>query len=145
MNRFQSRFQLFLALALMSAPGAATQQVSVLDSYQRARRVVDASLLAMGGVEKVRGINSVLVRHEGRGFWRNQSPKAAGPVASTATQGLLVIDFQGGRLFWDNATAFPGGFDNRSQPTRLSAAGSRFPTPTSTTIVACSADSLIIS
>ena len=101
------------AAALAVSP--LTAQISSLESYQRARRVLDASLEAMGGLEKVRGINSVRVRHEGVGYWRNQSPKATGPAASTATSGLLIVDFQGGRLFWDNATAFPGGFDNRNQ------------------------------
>jgi glyoxylase-like metal-dependent hydrolase (beta-lactamase superfamily II) len=90
------------------------QQGSVLESYQRARRAVDAGVVAMGGAERLRGIATVLVRHEGQGFWRNQSPRATGPVASTPTRGVLAIDFQGGRLFWDNATAYPGGFNNRS-------------------------------
>ena len=99
---------------MLWTPSLAAQSFS-LDSYQRARQVLDAGVTAMGGFEKLRGINSVLVRHEGRGFWRNQSPSATGPAASTATTGLLIIDFQGGRLFWDNATAFPGGFDNRNQ------------------------------
>jgi glyoxylase-like metal-dependent hydrolase (beta-lactamase superfamily II) len=102
-----------IAAPLWIAPLAA--QSFSLGSYQRARRVLDASLAAMGGEDKVRGINSVLVRHEGVGHWRNQSPEATGPAASTATRGLLIVDFQNGRLFWDNATAFPGGFDNRNQ------------------------------
>lgn len=109
------RVFLVLASGLPLAAPAHGQQVSAFESYQRAREVVDASLRAMGGSERVRAINSVKVRHEGQGFWRNQSPSATGPAASTATSGLLVIDFQGGRLFWDNATAFPGGFDNRNQ------------------------------
>lgn len=106
---------LVLVSVLASASHAVAQDGSSLESYQRARQVLNAGVTAMGGLEKLRGINSVLVRHEGRGFWRNQSPSATGPAASTATNGLLIIDFQGGRLFWDNATAFPGGFDNRSQ------------------------------
>jgi glyoxylase-like metal-dependent hydrolase (beta-lactamase superfamily II) len=106
---FLSLFALILGVTPLPA------QSYSLESYQRARRVLDASVMAMGGLDKLRGINSVMVRHEGRGFWRNQSPSATGPAASTPTQGLLIIDFQGGRLFWDNATAFPGGFDNRNQ------------------------------
>ena len=106
-------FPALVALAFTAAP--LTAQISSLESFQRARRVLDASLAAMGGLEKVRSINSVRVRHEGVGHWRNQSPKATGPAASTATNGLLIVDFQNGRLFWDNATAFPGGFDNRTQ------------------------------
>ena len=105
----------FAVLCLPSAAALPAQQSYSLDSYKRARRVLDAALVAMGGAERVRGINSVLVRHEGVGYWRNQSPSATGPAASTPTQGLLIIDFQNGRLFWDNATAFPGGFDNRNQ------------------------------
>ena len=106
---------LALACSFAVASSALAQDASSLQSYQRARRALDASVAAMGGLEKLRGINSVLVRHEGRGFWRNQSPSATGPAASTTTNGLLIVDFQNGRLFWDNATAFPGGFDNRSQ------------------------------
>jgi glyoxylase-like metal-dependent hydrolase (beta-lactamase superfamily II) len=102
-------------LGLLAVSPLQAQQFSALESYSRARRVLEASVAATGGMERIRGINSVLVRHEGRGFWRNQSPSASGPAASTATEGLLIIDFQNGRLFWDNATAFPGGFDNRNQ------------------------------
>jgi glyoxylase-like metal-dependent hydrolase (beta-lactamase superfamily II) len=102
-------------VVLVGAGPVFAQDVSSLQSYQRARRVLDAAVTAMGGFERLRGINSVLVRHEGKGIWRNQSPSATGPAASTDTRGLLIIDFQGGRLFWDNATAFPGGFDNRNQ------------------------------
>lgn len=75
---------------------------------------MDASIEAMGGLERLRGINSVMVRHEGQGYWRNQSPKVAPPWAATPANGLLIIDFRGNRLFWDNATAFPGGFNNRN-------------------------------
>lgn len=100
-------------IALGSNPLPA--QDGSLPSYQRARRVVAAAVEAMGGLEKLRGINAVQVRHEGVGHWRNQSPRVAPPWASTPTNGLLVIDFRGNRLFWDNATAFPGGFSNRNQ------------------------------
>lgn len=105
-----------IALPLNFFPSpVVAQEVSALTSYQRARQVLDASIEAMGGLERLRAIDRVLVRHEGVGFWRNQSPSATGPWASTPTTGLLVVDFQGNRLFWDNATAFPGGFNNRSQ------------------------------
>jgi glyoxylase-like metal-dependent hydrolase (beta-lactamase superfamily II) len=107
-------FASVLVLLLGAGPISA-QQGTALESYQRARRVLDASIAATGGLAKLRGINSVLVRHEGVAYWRNQSPKAAGPWASTPTTGLLVVDYRGNRLFWDNATAFPGGFNNRSQ------------------------------
>jgi glyoxylase-like metal-dependent hydrolase (beta-lactamase superfamily II) len=108
---------LFLSALAATTLGAGTlaAQSFSLESYQRARQVLDAGVAAMGGAEKLRGITSVLVRHEGRGVWRNQSPSATGPAASTPTSGVLIVDFQGGRLFWDNATAFPGGFENRSQ------------------------------
>jgi glyoxylase-like metal-dependent hydrolase (beta-lactamase superfamily II) len=103
------------ALCLLAAGRPAGAQQNSLESFQRARRVLDAGITAMGGLERLRGINAVTVRHEGTGFWRNQSPKATPPWAGTPMSGFLVIDFQGGRLFWDNATAFPGGFSNRNQ------------------------------
>lgn len=63
---FKALFSALIATALW-VPQLSAQGFS-LDSYQRARRVLDASLAAMGGLERVRGINSVIVRHEGRGF-----------------------------------------------------------------------------
>jgi glyoxylase-like metal-dependent hydrolase (beta-lactamase superfamily II) len=115
MTATSTGLRVLLGIGLAIFPNATLAQSTSLDSYQRARKAVDAAIVAMGGLEKLRGINSVLVRHEGMGFWRNQSPKATPPWASTPTSGLLVIDFKGSRLFWDNATAFPGGFNNRNQ------------------------------
>lgn len=103
-----------LVLLVVGSPSLPAQD-GALASYRRARQVVDASVEAMGGLTRLRGIDAVLVRHEGVGYWRNQSPSATPPWASTPTSGLLVIDFRGSRLFWDNATAFPGGFNNRNQ------------------------------
>ncbi len=109
---FQIARPLLLSMAVSSVLWS---QENSLQSYQRARRALDASIQAMGGLERLRGINTVLVRHEGQGIWRNQSPRAVAPWASTPASGLLAIDFRGYRLFWDVATAFPGGFNNRSQ------------------------------
>jgi glyoxylase-like metal-dependent hydrolase (beta-lactamase superfamily II) len=69
----------------------------------------------MGGLERLRGITSVLVRHEGQTYWRNQSPAVDPPYAVTPLSGLLTIDFAAGRYLWDNANSFPGGFFNHNR------------------------------
>ncbi|MCI0410003.1 MAG: hypothetical protein L0191_15845, partial [Acidobacteria bacterium] len=96
-------------------PVLAQQHASSLQSYHRARRALDAGIVALGGLDKLRGIQTISVRHQGQSFWRNQSPKVSPPFAATPTKGLLVLNFDGTRVIWDNETSFPGGFLNRNR------------------------------
>lgn len=109
-------FRLSSAVALLIAlPAAAQSPGNSLDSYRQARAVLDASLEAFGGVERLRAPRSFSVRHEGQSFWRNQSPRVAPPYTATPTAGLLFLDFAGNRVLWDNSSEFPGGFRNHSR------------------------------
>lgn len=110
-----------LTYGLLSAafllPSAAHAQgtAETLASYRRARAVLDSAIAAHGGLQRLAGLRSLSMRHDGMSHWRNQSPSARPPWATTATRGRLVLDFAGQRALWENQTQFPGGFHNHSR------------------------------
>ncbi|MEO8448315.1 MAG: MBL fold metallo-hydrolase [Gemmatimonadota bacterium] len=103
-----------LSLALASAQASA-QLTSSLSSFRRARQVLDQAIVAHGGLERLRGIDVLTVRHEGQFFNRNQSRRVAPPYDATPANGMLVYDRRGGRLAFETETGFPGGFRNQSR------------------------------
>jgi len=101
-----------LAVGLLIPAGLAAQQsATTLESAQRARRVLEEALAATGG-DRLSGVRTILVRHEGITLNRNQSRRVAAPYDTTPNRGRLAIDIPGGRFAWDLETGFPGGFHN---------------------------------
>ncbi len=72
------------------------------------------ALAAHGGIEKMRAIGVVDVRHEGTAYARNQSLAVKPPWTTTPTRGRFILDTRAGRLFWENETQFPGMDRNRT-------------------------------
>jgi glyoxylase-like metal-dependent hydrolase (beta-lactamase superfamily II) len=108
--------RLLIAVPLLAAaPLSAQTPENSLESYRRARAVLDASLEAYGGVAQLRAPRSISIRHEGQSHWRNQSPRVAPPYAATATSGLLVLDLAGNRVLWETQGEFPGGIRTHSR------------------------------
>lgn len=103
------------AVFVCSGDAGAQQPASALDSYRQARRVFDRALVAHGGLERLRAIGVVDVRHEGTGYARNQSLSARAPWTTTPTRGRLILDTRAGRIFLENETQFPGMFRNQTQ------------------------------
>jgi glyoxylase-like metal-dependent hydrolase (beta-lactamase superfamily II) len=79
------------------------------DSYTKAREVLDRSVAAYGGVEKLRSIENFSLKAVGDTVQRNQSRK---PFASDRTPYRIdiVIDLKGNRMSQLVQGGYPGGF-----------------------------------
>ena len=107
---------LFLAGLTVAQPLDAQQSDSTtLASYRQARAVLDSALAAHGGETRLRALRSIQLRYEGTSHWRNQSPSAKPPWATTPASGRVVLDFAGERSLLDTRSEFPGGFHNHSR------------------------------
>lgn len=105
-----------LAGLLIPSPLAAQRTDSTtLVSYRHARAVLDSALAAHGGEARLRSLRSVQLRYEGTSHWRNQSPSAKPPWATTPASGRFVFDYAGERSLWDTRSEFPGGFHNHAR------------------------------
>ena len=83
-----------LLSVILVAP--ALGQNLTLDSYEKARQLVDKSLNAYGGLEELRSLANFTVRLEGTDFHRNQSPRPGVPFA-TARIFEMTMDLKKGR------------------------------------------------
>lgn len=109
-------FCLSLLVALVAAfGGSALGQTLELtaseQSYREARRVLDAGLVAYGGLDALRTIESMTIRHEGFTVHRNQSRRTDAPYERTPLSGTLIVEPRRGRLYHDNKGSYPGGFN----------------------------------
>jgi glyoxylase-like metal-dependent hydrolase (beta-lactamase superfamily II) len=109
-------FCLGLCVALVVACGgsasAQTKELTASEqSYREARRVLDAGLAAYGGLDALRTIESVTIRHEGFTVHRNQSRRTDAPYERTPLGGTLIVEPRRGRLYHDNKGSYPGGFN----------------------------------
>ncbi|MCU0304113.1 MAG: MBL fold metallo-hydrolase [Thermoanaerobaculales bacterium] len=107
-----NRLVLFATAAVVLAaalPSAAAPPDPTLESYARAREVVDAAVAATGGAARINAITTLVVEQSGTGWSRNQSPQVAPPFASNPQQGRIILDLAGGRLSSEISGGFPGG------------------------------------
>ncbi|MGH9901159.1 MAG: hypothetical protein ACRD68_04885, partial [Pyrinomonadaceae bacterium] len=68
-------------------------------SYREARRVLDAGLQALGGLERIRAIKTFTLKESGRAYSVNQSVSADPPFLNSPIEETTIVDIQGGRLF----------------------------------------------
>ena len=105
-------FSLGLFIALAASGGNALAQTKELtaseQSYREARRVLDAGLAAYGGLDALRTIESITIRHEGFTVHRNQSRRTDAPYERTPLAGTLIVEHRRGRLYHDNRGSYPG-------------------------------------
>ena len=96
----------FLVVFLCAASFA---QTVTQESYQKAREVVDRSVAAYGGVEKLRAIENVTLKAAGDTVQRNQSRK---PFAADRTPYRIdiIVDLKGNRMNQVVQGGYPGGF-----------------------------------
>ena len=104
-----------LALALtLVAPSASRAQhgtaPSALDSYERARTLVDAAVAAHGGLPALRAARHARVAYEGFDYHRLQSRRVDPPLDSTVRRHDLTLDLDRGRLVMEQTRGYPGGF-----------------------------------
>jgi glyoxylase-like metal-dependent hydrolase (beta-lactamase superfamily II) len=98
-------FLLTAGLLLASTAFSATPDSRVVESYQRARKAVDAGIEALGA-----DFDTIAYQVEGKFYARDQSPAAEGAPAALDFRGSLLFDMRGDRLAWEAQAVFPGGF-----------------------------------
>jgi len=95
----------------LGARGALAQTApSLLESYGRAKALVDAAVAAHGGVDALRAARQIRVTTEGFDHHRFQSRRLAPPYDSTVRRNEVMIDLARGRIVSRNTRGFPGGF-----------------------------------
>ncbi|MGH9906949.1 MAG: MBL fold metallo-hydrolase [Pyrinomonadaceae bacterium] len=100
-----------LAMLLTTTSLTAQQPNASQRSYQQARRVLDAGIEALGGLEALRAIKDFTLKEKGKIHARGQSPKPEPPFATGPSEETLIVDTDRGFLFNEIRTA-NGGFNN---------------------------------
>src|SRR5262245_30071493 len=98
---------LYFVLVVLSLPTFA--QNVTFESYGKAREVLDRSIAAYGGMEKLRAIENVTFRAEGDTVHRNQSRK---PFTSDRTpfKASYIFDAKNTRYRQSQDGWYPGGY-----------------------------------
>jgi glyoxylase-like metal-dependent hydrolase (beta-lactamase superfamily II) len=113
---FVSRAWCKLLVLLLFMPAIAHAQVSVADTYLRARRVLDAAVAAHGGRAALGEAGQMRITLAGQDVWRNQSRRPAPPYDTEPLRIELRVDLARNRVVRDQFSAYPGGIrrDSRS-------------------------------
>ncbi len=80
-----------------------------LDSYQRARKALDAAIEVMGGMERIDSIETLAIKAQGETILRNQSPAVEPPFATTPLWDHWAFDLEEGWVFDDRTYSNAGG------------------------------------
>ena len=106
------RLFLITTIALSTSITLMAQQPSAAQrSYQQARRVLDDSIEAHGGLEALRAIKDFTLKEKGKVYARYQSPGAEPPFSAGNSEETLIVDTERGYVF-DDVKAANGGFNN---------------------------------
>lgn len=89
---------------------AAIAQSVTMESYLKARPILDRAVAAYGGVRALRGIENITFRLEGDTVHRNQSKKAFA-FDRTPFKAEYIIDVKNSRYRQTQDGHYPGGFD----------------------------------
>lgn len=117
-TRAASRLVGITVIAVSLAAGSLVAEAgpdSTMDSYTKARSVVDSAVEAAGGADLLNGISTVEWNQSGTTWARNQSPKVEAPFQANQQSGRVVLDLERGWLLFETGGQFPGGvFRNRT-------------------------------
>jgi glyoxylase-like metal-dependent hydrolase (beta-lactamase superfamily II) len=98
-----------LALLLAASTSARSQDApNIIESYNRAKQLVDRAVAAHGGLDALRAGRQMRVRFEGDDVWRHQSRAAAPPYDRVPHKSELFIDLDKGRVIVDQQRSYPG-------------------------------------
>src|SRR5688572_21614475 len=97
-------------LTVLIAAATASSQSFTIDSFAKAKAVLDRSVTAYGGREALTSIGNVSIRIQGESVHRNQS-RRPGDLDRTPYTGELVIDLKNSRAMQTQKGHYPGGFD----------------------------------
>jgi len=92
-NQLATGVLVALLLAAGGASAAAPANAS-LETYSKAREVIDAAVEASGGADRLNGITTVVTERSGTTWARNQSPKVAKPFEANEQAGRVILDLQ---------------------------------------------------
>lgn len=116
---FRKRLAAVALLLLVHAVAFGQQQQTpptvTEQSYRRARPVLDAAIVAYGGLDALRSIENFTVRFEGQTVQRNQSRRPEPPYDRTPLGGFLILEPKQGRVSHEIGGGYPGGFSYRSR------------------------------
>lgn len=89
---------------------ASAQSGSALESYQRARAVLDRALVAHGA-EAAAGLHDLTIAYSGVRHMRYQSHRLDRPWDTQRTEWRAVLDYQGSRMRRDYVERYPKDFE----------------------------------
>jgi glyoxylase-like metal-dependent hydrolase (beta-lactamase superfamily II) len=104
-----------LLLGVVTHRAAAQQGKSVSEkSFTEARRVLNAGIEALGGLEALRKVEDLSMKWKGTNYARNQSLTPEGPYYSADVEGSLLFDSKRNWVVFEQASLLPGfKFHNR--------------------------------
>lgn len=107
-------YRLALVALVVSAPLAGLAASSgpqpitfTIDSYTRARQILDAALEASGGADRIGELKSLSWEQKGSLYARNQSPRNERPFARNTQESRSVLDLESGWLVSEITNRFP--------------------------------------
>jgi hypothetical protein len=88
-----------LGLILSACPSTSAQSAKGVSdsSYKRARQVLDAGMLALGGSDAFRKTEDISIKYSGKAFEQGQSANPKAPYYVRQEEGMRIIDFRGNR------------------------------------------------
>lgn len=98
-----------LLTVLIAFTGALSQSFTI-DSFAKAKAVLDRSVAAYGGRDALNSITNVSIRLAGESVHRNQS-RRPGDLDRTPFSGEVVLDLKNSRAMQTQKGHYPGGFD----------------------------------
>lgn len=106
---------IILLLGLSASQAAAqTAKTASEKSYMQARRVLDASIAALGGRDAIAKVEDVSLKFNGINYARNQSPSPDTAYFEGHIDGTLMLDTKGNRAIVEQTSTLPGfKFHNR--------------------------------
>jgi glyoxylase-like metal-dependent hydrolase (beta-lactamase superfamily II) len=94
----------------LAAQGNGHRAPTVLESYTKARTLIEAAVAAHGGVESLREARNARVRTEGWEYHPTQGSRPVPPFDSTRRLVHAMIELDQNRLVWEGTRGWPGGF-----------------------------------
>jgi len=107
---------LSVAAWLVFAPSAVAGQQTLSaseKSYREARKVLDAGIQAVGGLQALREVKDVTRNGSGTAYNQGQSLKPGAPYTTRPVKMTTITDLAGKRNHLELTTAFQGGLDVR--------------------------------
>lgn len=97
-------------IAVLIGVTSALPQSFTLDSFAKAKTVLDRSIAAYGGPEALNSIGNVSIKIAGESVHRNQS-RRPGDLDRTEYTGAIVLDVKNSRAMQTQKGHYPGGFN----------------------------------